>query len=114
MNESVKYTELLEDAKRYYVSGYDDTYIANQFAEQGVSDEQIEAVLSEVRTIRKSNRRRTGMRLLVSGVSIAAVGITGTLLTYFSADWHGPVSYVLMGTIIAGVATAVSGLTKLF
>jgi hypothetical protein len=109
-----KYLDLVEDAKKYYASGYDEVYITNQFAEQGVADTDIENVLIEIRKIEKHNRKQRGIKLLFLGLSIAGAGVIITFITYLSGNWQGPVGYVMIGGIVAGIATAVSGLSKIF
>ncbi len=103
--------ELLDDAVKMIADGYDNVYIELQFAEQGIDKATVQEVLKQVKSLRKTDRRRQGVKLMIGGLATVAVGVMFTLISHNS---DSPVGYVLYGLIIAGFMSFVKGLMDQF
>jgi hypothetical protein len=110
MNTTVNYDSLLNDAKTMYALGHDNKYIEFQFADQGVDDTTIDNLIKEINRLRKHNRRSRGRTLVIYGISLIAVAILFTLISYNS---ESPARFVLWGLAIGGVMTLVKGLADI-
>ena len=105
-----KFNSAYEQAKAWYAQGQDNKYIELQLADKNVSDDIIDVVISKIKDIRKSERRATGRKLLIYGLSFVCVSIIATVLTFKS---DSPIRFVCWGTLVVGVTTTVKGLTNI-
>ena len=101
---------LFEEAKTLYAMGHDNKYIELQLADKGVDDTTIDEIIKEIKSLRKSNKKNHGIRLVIYSASIMAVGFLFTLLSYHS---DSPVRFVLWGLVVSGVLTLIKGLGEM-
>lgn len=100
---------LYEQAQHYYVAGYDDAYIANQFAEQGIKDDITNQVLDRLQALRKADVRQSGRQLLLCGVSLL---VLGAVATWWTAHSDSPYVVLLYGSMVVGVMLAAKGFLR--
>ncbi len=108
--ENVVFEELVDEATKQFALGHDDTYISNQFAEQGIDGDTIDKVLLQINGIRKAIDRQDGVKRIVYGLSFIVVGIVAT---YIASHWEAPVGYVLWALPVFGVVSTVKGISKI-
>jgi hypothetical protein len=108
--ESKKYEEVLEKANRYFIEGRDEAYMKFQFAEQGLDDKIVDAVLLEIKKLKKGVNKNIGSKLLICGLSFIAMGILATCFSYSS---DSPIKFVVWGVPILGVIFTVRGISKI-
>ena|ERR1051325_752136 len=106
---SYKYEDLLKEAITMYASGNDNTYIELQFAERGIDDKTINAVISEIKKIRKAEKRKRGIKLTVIGISLLATALIVSII--LSYNTNSPYRYVVMwGLGLSGMMTTAKGI----
>lgn len=96
---------------KMYASGYDNVYIELQFAEQGVSIDNVKEVIKKIKQARKREQRSKGIKLMIGGTATVAVGILFTLISFNS---ESPVGYVLYALIVLGFMSFAKGLVDMF
>jgi hypothetical protein len=99
-----EYEEFLNHAKSLYAQGRNDRYVVLQLAEKKVSNEDIDAIMKEIKSLRKYNLRQRGVKEFLVGISFT---IAGALIAYFVGY---SVNYVAMALPIIGVIIATKGL----
>lgn len=104
------FNTLFEKAKGFYAAGYDDIYIANQFAEQNVNDDVIDAVLKKIKEIRKTETKTIGKKQILYGISFILFGLGITWLTY---NLDIGVAYIMWGLPIVGVFYTIKGISNI-
>ncbi len=104
------YESLLNEAKTMYALGHDNKYIEFQFADKGVEYQIIDAIISDIKVLRKSVKRRQGFKLLVYGASFIVVAFVFTLISYNS---ESPVRFVLWGLAVGGVVAMIKGIADI-
>ena len=105
-----EFETLLEEAKRYFSSGYDEVYVANQFAEKGVEDATIDRVINELKKLNKIIRRNSGKKMLLYGLSLIVLGLG---FIWWSSYWAFNYRFFLWGLPIAGFGIGMRGLAKI-
>lgn len=96
--------ELQDQARAYFTARKSEAYIVGQFADAGVPDRTIDAVLAAVISERKSATKQQGKRLIAIGLALLAGGF---LLAWLLAGWrYGALAYALP---IAGAFTLLKG-----
>ena len=108
--KQLSHDDLLQEAQKLWHSGYDNEYIHGQLSEQKADEDSIQKVLKEINTIRKSEKRRKGVKLIIGGLATIAVSFSFTLISFQEGS---PVSYVLYGLITAGVMTFAKGVVDM-
>ena len=113
MTNEQRYQDFLNEGKKAYVVNTDERYITLQLAEQGADDETIDKVLSELKKLKRYNRRQRGIKTLVAGLAVVVVGMFITFRTYLSEDQAMEVGFVTLGLLVAGVSLAAKGLVDM-
>ncbi len=103
------FESLLNEAKTMYALGRDNTYIELQLAEKGIDDTTIDKIIVEIKRLRKSGQRNSGLKEIIYGLSFIAVGFVFTLLSFLK---DSPVQYVLWGLAVSGLLLFTKGLSK--
>jgi hypothetical protein len=104
--KQLSHDDLLQDAQKLWHEGYDNEYIHGQLSEQGANEDSIQNVLKKVNVIRKSEKRRRGVKLMIGGLATIAVAFLFTLISFQDGS---PIAYVLYGLMTAGVMTFAKG-----
>lgn len=104
------YNKALDQAISMYAFGHDNKYITLQLAEEGIDDAIIDGVIKEISRIRKAQKRKNGIKLLIYGGSfiIAAIGFS-----FISTKEGSPILYILWGLAISGVIVMVKGISAI-
>lgn len=111
MKKEYTQEELYDEAMKMYASGFDNVYIELQFAEQGVSIDNVKEVIKKIKQARKRELRSKGIKLMIGGTATVVVGILFTLISFNS---ESPVRYVLYGLIVLGFMSFAKGLVDMF
>ena len=101
-----KYDELLNEAKTMFALGHDNKYIEFQFAEKKIDDATIDKIILEIKSLRKSNKKTKGTKLIIYGLSFLGAAFLFTLISY---NENSPTRFVLWGLAISGVTTLIKG-----
>ncbi|CAN5396321.1 hypothetical protein BH10BAC1_BH10BAC1_17520 [soil metagenome] len=99
-----------EEATVMYTHGYDNKYIEFQLSDKGVSDEMIDEVIVAIKNLRKSVKKRIGVKQVAFGLSFIAVAL---LFTFISFGKDSPVVYVLWGLAVTGVLATMKGVANI-
>lgn len=108
--KQLSHDDLLQEAQKLWHAGYDNEYIHGQLSEQGANDDSVKQVLKEINSIRRSEKRRGGGKLIIGGLATIAVGFAFTLISFQEGS---PVVYVLYGLITVGVMSFAKGVVDM-
>jgi len=104
------FDDLYQKAMRYYSQGKDDQYIYFQLSEEGIEPRKIDEVLTAIKKFRKKAKRSDGVRSLVIGLSIIAIGMG---LVWFINQSQGSYIVIAWGLPIFGLIIVAKGLMQI-
>jgi len=108
--KKLSHDELLQEAQKLWHSGHDNEYIHGQLSELNADDDEVKRVLGEINSIRKSEQRRKGTKLVIGGLATVVIAV---FFTWFSFSSDSPVVYVLYGMIVTGIMTFAKGVVDI-
>ena len=105
----MSFEEAYEEAKKIHAQGHPPKYIGFQLAEMEVDDEIIDQVLEKIMSIRKADSRRQGIKEMIYGAPLIAIGMG---LTIWSQDWDFDYSIAFWALPLAGLLIFIDGLAR--
>ncbi|MFN8289500.1 MAG: hypothetical protein U0U70_04540 [Chitinophagaceae bacterium] len=108
--DTVHSPELFQLAHSLYRRGFNDEEVSLQLREKGAAETILHDIISQVKNIRLTKRRKSGFLCCGIGVFLLVAGCMLTILLYNSG---GDIKLAMYGLTTLGVGFAIKGLIDL-
>lgn len=112
MNQDLLFEEHFKTAKLMFDQGKNIKYIETKLSEKGIPDEQLEAIMKEIRKLWHAKRSKNGGSLVLLGVLLLGVGFVSSIYLHFTGS--NSLDFPLYGLTAAGAVILIIGLVYIF